>query len=95
LGVMEREFSGRDENDPRAMAQMMRRMAELSGERIPAEVEDVVRQLEEGVEPELLEQALDAPADPALSAPAAPGGRKLRRIWRGPPRRDPQLYDYA
>ncbi|HRI83257.1 MAG TPA: FmdB family transcriptional regulator, partial [Opitutaceae bacterium] len=37
LGTMEREFANVDENDPRAMARMMRRMAELSGEKIDGE----------------------------------------------------------
>ncbi|WP_043589644.1 FmdB family transcriptional regulator [Geminisphaera colitermitum] len=53
---MEREFSNVDENDPRAMGRMMRRMAELSGEKIDGEMEEVVRKLEEGQDPEALEE---------------------------------------
>ncbi len=55
LGAMEKEFSAVDENDPRAMARMMRRMSELTGERIDGEMEEVVRKLEEGADPESLE----------------------------------------
>jgi len=94
MAAMEKEFAGADENDPRAMARMMRRMAELSGEAIPGEVEDVVRQLEEGADPESLEAQFDPNAEPNLPA-ADPGpDRPSRRPLRGPPRRDPQLYDY-
>lgn len=58
LGAMERELSSVDENDPRAMARMMRRMSELTGERIDGEMEEVVRKLEEGADPDSLEDQL-------------------------------------
>ena len=51
MGAMEREFSGVDENDPKAMGRMMRRMADLTGERMDGEMEEVVRKLEEGRTP--------------------------------------------
>ncbi|MEO7412418.1 MAG: FmdB family zinc ribbon protein, partial [Opitutaceae bacterium] len=37
MGAMEKEFANIDENDPRAMGRMMRRMAEISGEKIDGE----------------------------------------------------------
>lgn len=55
MSAMEKEFDSVDENDPKAMARMMRRMSELSGEKIDGEMEEVVRKLEEGVDPEALE----------------------------------------
>lgn len=58
MSAMEREFSSVDENDPRAMGRMMRRMAELTGEKIDGEMEEVVRKLEEGVDPDKLEEQL-------------------------------------
>ncbi len=58
MGAMEKEFASVDENDPRAMARMMRRMSELTGEKIDGEMEEVVRKLEEGVDPESLEDRL-------------------------------------
>ena len=45
MSAMEREFSNADENDPRAMARMMRRMAELSGEKLDEPMEEAVRKL--------------------------------------------------
>lgn len=62
MGAMEREFASVDENDPRAMGRMMRRMAELTGEKIDGEMEEVVRKLEEGVDPDSLEEKLGGEA---------------------------------
>jgi len=99
MGAMEREFGQVDENDPRAMGRMMRRMAELTGEKLDGGMEEVVRKLEEGVDPESLEEQLEGGADEpegapgAVSEPREPRHRfKPRRLTA--PRRDPQLYDY-
>lgn len=56
MSAMEQEFANVDENDPRAMGRMMRRMAELTGEKIDGEMEEVVRKLEEGADPESLDE---------------------------------------
>jgi hypothetical protein len=58
MGAMEKEFSSVDENDPKAMARMMRRMSDLTGEKIDGEMEEVVRKLEEGADPDSLEDQL-------------------------------------
>lgn len=58
MSAMEKEFSTVDENDPKAMARMMRRMSELTGEKIDGEMEEVVRKLEEGADPDSLEEQL-------------------------------------
>jgi hypothetical protein len=68
MASMEREFSSVDENDPRAMGRMMRRMAELSGEKIDGEMEEVVRKLEEGTDPEALEEQLGGGGPPGGAA---------------------------
>lgn len=108
MGAMEGEFSNVDENDPKAMARMMRKMSDLTGEKIDGEMEEVVRKLEEGADPDSLEEQLggdtkpgeDDPygegmgggEPPAAKDPKEPRHRFRRRL---PPRRDPQLYDYA
>ena len=58
MGEMEKEFASVDENDPKAMARMMRRMSELTGEKIEGQFEEVVRKLEEGADPDSLEDQL-------------------------------------
>jgi hypothetical protein len=108
MGAMEKEFASVDENDPRAMARMMRRMADLTGEKIDGEMEEVVRKLEEGADPDSLEDQMGGGSDDGSSAddpmgesggmPEAkpdPKEKKHRfRARRTHPRRDPKLYDY-
>lgn len=110
MAAMEGEFANIDENDPRAMGRMMRRMSEVTGEKLDGEMEEVVRKLEEGADPDELEAQMgDAfgeggdPDEPGgLGAgpgegipPAAPREPRSRlRVRRGPPARDPKLYDY-
>ncbi len=107
MGAMESEFSQVDENDPRAMAKMMRRMSEITGEKIDGEMEEVVRKLEEGADPDSLEGQLGGGADSTSendpygggmdSPPAGPEPREKKHRFkprRTEPRRDPALYDY-
>ena len=110
MAAMEGEFAGIDENDPKAMGRMMRRMAELTGERLDGEMEEVVRKLEEGADPDSLEETLggeigdemDPYGDPMGGMSGGPGvaadPKEPRHRFRRrslPPRRDPALYDYT
>ena len=107
MGAMEKEFSSVDENDPKAMARMMRRMSELTGEKIDGEMDEVVRKLEEGADPDSLEEQLGGEAPSSMpdpyedsmgGPPAEPKDpREPRHRFKArvlPPRRDPKLYDY-
>jgi hypothetical protein len=73
MGAMEKEFASIDENDPKAMARMMRRMSELTGEKIDGQFEEVVRKLEEGADPDSLEDQL-GPEDKAEDSGDPYGG---------------------
>ena len=102
MGAMEKEFAGVDENDPRAMGRMMRRMAEATGEKIDGEMEEVVRKLEEGADPDALEEQLGGekpchmpdPDDDSAGAKELKEARHRFRVRRLAPVRDPKLYDY-
>ena len=110
MEAMEGEFANVDENDPRAMGRMMRRMSELTGEKLDDQMDEVVRKLEEGADPDKLEAEMgDAFGGPEGGDPNDPYGegpgeakppadpkepRARRRARRGPPVRDPQLYEY-
>ena len=109
MGAMEKEFSSVDENDPRAMARMMRRMGELTGEKFDEPMEEAVRKLEEGADPDSLDEQLggDTPGEPDpygddmgmgggdMPPPRDPKEARHRfRVRRLPPTRDPKLYDY-
>lgn len=107
MNAMEREFAHVDENDPRAMARMMRRMAELSGEKFDEAMEDVVCKLEEGADPDSLDDQLGdmfeddpeatdvMPSADAVRASEAGEKRVRCKVKRySPPSRDPKLYDF-
>jgi len=51
-------LDGLDENDPRSMGHFMRKMAEESGEGMPAEFNEVVNRLEKGESPEDIEKSM-------------------------------------
>ncbi len=105
MAELERDMAGFDESnpDPRQMAHLMRKMANLTGEKLPGEMEEMVRRLEAGEDPESLEEeygdALDG--DSGDVGGEGEGGetavaklRRLRRRMMGP-KRDPQLYEFS
>lgn len=105
MAEMEREFAGMDESnpDPRQLGALMRRMGELTGERLPPELEEAARRLEAGEDPDAVEETLGdldecGVGDMPDGADTAPGGT-LSRQWaklrkgRNPLRRDPDLYE--
>ncbi len=101
MSAMEGEFAHVDENDPKAMGRMMRRMSEMTGEKIDGDMEEVVRKLEEGADPDSLEEQLGgaAPGDEGAEADETPAAareeaRHRFRARRSAPSRDPKLYDY-
>jgi predicted nucleic acid-binding Zn ribbon protein len=95
MGQLEKEFSSVDEADPRSMGRMMRRMAELTGEKMDGPMEEVVRKLEEGADPESLEEELGPDPGPGDAPDAEGGARVAARRRRAAPVRDPKLYDYS
>lgn len=60
LDSMAEEFSSLEdiENDPKALARMMRKMGKETGEKLPDEFDEVVDRLEAGQSPEEIESAL-------------------------------------
>tara|TARA_Y100000588_G_scaffold11528_1_gene12579 strand:+ start:4777 stop:5304 length:528 start_codon:yes stop_codon:yes gene_type:complete len=100
MAEMERVVSGMDEEnpDPRQMGKLMRQMADMTGEPLTGEMEEMVRKLEEGHDPEALEEQLgdllgdeDEGADPMgrFDESGEEGG-----VFRGPPLRDETLYEF-
>lgn len=47
-----------DENDPRQLGALMRRMSEITGEQLDGEMEEAVRRLEAGDDPEKIEEEM-------------------------------------
>ena len=52
------ELEGMDENDPRAMAAAVRKMTEIAGEPVTPAMEEMIRRLEAGEDPEQVEEDL-------------------------------------
>lgn len=66
-----------DENDPRQLGALMRKMSEVSGEGLDPEMEEAVRRLESGEDPEKIEEEMgnlldDDPAGMGSPTGAAP-----------------------
>lgn len=101
---MEREFGSMDtENpDPRMVARMMRKMSDLTGEKVPGEMEEMIRRMEAGEDPEKLEEEYgDALGDmeggegsPDASGDEMEVKEQLRRMRRRPTR-DKTLYEMS
>lgn len=98
MAEMEREMSGLDESnpDPRALGRMMRKMTEATGQAMPKDMEQMIRRLEAGEDPEKLEEefgdafeGMDLPDDPAPDSEAGSRARSRR------PARDPALYEMS
>jgi hypothetical protein len=104
MGEMEREFSsaGDAEPDPKQIARMMKKMCDLTGEKMPAPMQEMIARMEKGEDPERLEEeygdlmdGLDAAGDGG--GPGDEGGAKgAKSAKRTPPvRRDPTLYEMS
>lgn len=79
------ELEGMDENDPRQMAAAVRKMTEIAGEPVTPAMEEMIRRLEAGEDPERIEEELgDAIEEEMGDAGAGLAGP--------PPTRDDGLY---
>jgi putative FmdB family regulatory protein len=52
------QIEGMDENDPKQMGALMRKMSEITGEGLDAEMEEAVRRMEAGEDPDKIEEDL-------------------------------------
>lgn len=104
MAEMEREFGGLDENnpDPRHLARMMRKMSSLTGEKMPAQMEEMIARMERGEDPEKLEEeygsAMDdfEPGEGGDDSGAETDVAATLRLLRGKRiQRDPTMYEMA
>ena len=87
-----------EDADPRQAAVLMRRLAQTSGMKFNATVEEALNRMAAGEDPEAVEaefgEALEAENPFAESAEAVGKTARLRRLLRAAgPRRDSKLYD--
>jgi hypothetical protein len=110
MAEMERDFSGMDEEnpDPKQLARMMRKMSSLTGEKLPETMDEMIRRMEAGEDPEKLEaeygDALeefdpmgsggDGAAEKEGGEKNAPRGKR-KSLKRRRIIRDPTLYEMS
>ena len=87
-----------DNPDPKQMAHLMHKMSSLTGEKLPGEMEEMVRRLESGEDPEKLEEAFGDTLDDFGEGEEGEANseriKKLHRRLMGP-KKDPKLYDMS
>ena len=105
---MASEMEHVNEDDPKAMARMMRKLMETSGMNMGEGMDEAIRRLEAGEDPDQVEEQLgdvldnafdESSIDSALAGDEATLGvrgakmRRMRQRLRGAPRVDPEVYD--
>lgn len=98
MAEMERELGGMDDEnpDPRQLAKWMRKVADVTGERIPESLREAISRLEAGEDPESLEESLGDIEDFDDAADGAgTGGRMRGWLRRQMAVRDSTLYELS
>ena len=91
MAEMERDMQHMDENNPRHMARMMRKMKDLMPPgSAPKELDTAIKRLEAGEDPEKIEADMGDMLGELMGGPDAEGGRG----GGGGYTRDSGLYDY-
>ena len=90
------EAEGLNEDDPQAMARMMRRLMDTTGMRMGEGMEEAIRRMEAGEDPDKVEEDLGEVLD--SEDPFGSGGsegrlKALRRRLSEAPNVDPEVYD--
>jgi putative FmdB family regulatory protein len=98
MGEIERDMSHMDENNPRHMAMMMRKMKDiLPANTMPKEMDDAIKRLEKGEDPEKVEQDMGdifGGMMDGMDDPDGMGGMGGMGAGGGNYTRDAGLYDY-
>lgn len=88
------EMENADEEDPRAMARMMRKLMDTTGMNMGEGMEEAIRRMEAGEDPDKVEEDLGDVLD--SEDPFAGGENKLKGLVRRmteAPNEDPEIYD--
>lgn len=91
MGALEHEMAGLDENDPRAADHLMRRLAETTGMELNEGMQEAIRRMEAGEDPDQVEAELGdvmGNQDEIFAVGKKPGGR------RAAPKVDEELYEF-
>jgi putative FmdB family regulatory protein len=101
MATLTREAEGMNEEDPRQGAQLMRRLFEATGMPVGEGMEEALRRMESGEDPEKIEEEMgDVMEDPlGMEGAAPPTSDDAKKALRGlrrrvlPPSVDPELHE--
>lgn len=98
MAEVAREAENLDEDDPRQMGRLMRRLFDSTGMPLGAGMEEAIRRLEAGEDPDKIEEEMGdllGGEDGSLTAETNGGGAGLKALRRKltPPRVDRTLYE--
>jgi len=88
-----RESEGLDENDPRQLAQMMRKLHQTAGMPLDGKTDEAIRRMEAGESPEKIEEEMGEIFGDEGPLSEEPAGRLRRLAKKRPPKVDETLYD--
>jgi putative FmdB family regulatory protein len=91
MGLLAQEAEGINEDDPRQAANLMRKFTEATGASLGHGMEEALRRMEAGEDPDQIEAELGDLIEE--EEPFMFGEKRGSRVKRGKPRRDETLYD--
>lgn len=91
MGLLAQEADGINEDDPRQAADLMRKFTEATGASLGPGMEEALRRLEAGEDPDQIEAELGDLMEE--EEPFVFGAKRGGRVKRAKPRRDETLYD--
>jgi putative FmdB family regulatory protein len=94
MAEMANEGNGIDEDDPRQMARMMRKLGDATGMNFGGPMEEAIRRMESGEDPDKIEEEMGELLD-TDQIESAPPGHRLRQLAKTlrPAAVDDTLYD--
>lgn len=99
MAEMERDMGGMDEAnpDPKQLGHFMRRMTDLMGDKVPAEMREMIKRLESGEDPEKLESEFGDLGEGGEGDGMDFFSQTVKKIKAGlkAPTRDPKLYEMS
>jgi hypothetical protein len=93
MDELARESENIDENDPRQLARMMRKLHDQAGLPLDAKAEEAIRRMEAGESPEKIEEEMGDVFEGEGGEIDESGGRLRGLIRKSPPAVDHTLYD--
>lgn len=94
MAALAAEAERMDENDPRQAAGMMRKLAEATGMPVGPGMEEAIRRMEAGEDPDAIEEQLGSMLDEEDFLSGEGGASRLKRLRRKlPPSVDSTLYE--